>query len=121
VSVSSLWADEGLYWSIAFDTYTPAHHFAEGKADPQFRTKLKIASELVDQALTDGITFRGVVADSFYSEDAGCKRSLRELGVGSVLALKPSHAWWHKEGEIDPPWEAAVAAEWNSTRDPGNW
>ena len=37
-----------------------------------------------------------MVADSFYGEDDGFKRNLEELGVGYVLALKPSHAWWHR-------------------------
>ena len=43
--------------------------------------------------------------------------------MGYVMALKPSHAWWHKEGEIDSPWEAAVAASeaWESPRHPGDW
>jgi hypothetical protein len=41
--------------------------------------------------------------------------------VGYVLALKPSHAWWHKIGEIGSPWEAAVAAEWEDAQKPGDW
>ena len=47
---------------------------------------------------------------------------LEDLGVGYVLALKPSHAWWHKVGEIGSPWEAVLAASeaWNGTRDPGD-
>jgi hypothetical protein len=26
-SVTSLWADERIYWLTAFEPYTPAHHF----------------------------------------------------------------------------------------------
>jgi SRSO17 transposase len=122
VSVTSLLADEKLYWPIAFEPYTPAHHFEGGKADPAFRTKLKIAKELVQRAVEIGVSsFRAVVADSFYGEDEDFKESLEELGVGYVLALKPSHAWWHREGEIGSPWEAAVAAEWEDERHPGDW
>ncbi len=51
VSVSSLWADSGVYSPIDFEPYTPAHYFAKGKKDPQFRTKLKIAVELVRRAV----------------------------------------------------------------------
>src|SRR5215218_3340658 len=69
VSVSSLLADERVYYPVDFEPYTPAHHFNGGKNDPQFRTKLKIASELVELALERGIAFRAVVADSFYGED----------------------------------------------------
>jgi SRSO17 transposase len=108
VSVSSLWADEKIYWAVNFEPYTPAHHFERGKEDPKFRTKLKIASRLVEQALPEGIPFRAVVADSFYGEDEGFKQSLSELGVGYVMALKPSRAWWHRVGEIGSPYEAAV-------------
>ena len=124
VSVTSLWADESAYWPIAFEPYTPAHHFQRGNQDPNFRTKLKIARELVElSAVEEGIPFRAVVADSFYGEDEDFKSSLEELGVGYVLALKPSHAWWHKIGEIGSPWEAALAASeaWNGTRHPGDW
>ena len=51
VSVTSLWADERVYWPVDFEPYTPAHHFEKGKADPLFRTKLKIAIELVQLAV----------------------------------------------------------------------
>ena len=46
-----------------------------------------------------------------------------ELGAGYVLALKPSHAWWHKEDEIGSPWEAALVAGegWEDERHPGDW
>jgi hypothetical protein len=123
VSVTSLWADERVYWPVDFEPYTPAHHFGKGKADPLFRTKLKIATELVQLAVEKGITFRAVVADSFYGEDEGFKEELSKLGVGYVLALKPSHAWWHKEGEIGSPREAAVAAGqgWEDEKRPGAW
>jgi SRSO17 transposase len=124
VSVTSLLADEKLYWPVDLEPYTPAHHFEGGKADPKFRTKLKIASELVERAAVDeGIPFRAVVADSFYGEDEDFKSSLEELEVGYVLALKPSHAWWHKIGEIGSPSEAALAVSeaWEDERHPGDW
>jgi hypothetical protein len=123
VSVTSLWADEGVYHPVDFEPYTPAHHFEGGKNDPGFRTKLKIASQLVELATQRSIPFAAVVADSFYGEDEGFKRSLSEIGVGYVLALKPSHAWWHKEGEVGSPWEAALVAGegWEDERHPGAW
>ena len=123
VSVSSLLADEKIYWPVNFEPYTPSHHFEGGKEDPKFRTKLKIAAQLVEQSVGKGIPFRAVVADSFYGEDEGFKQSLSELEVGYVMALKPSHAWWHKIGEIGSPWEAAVAAGegWEGERSPGDW
>src|ERR687898_2232425 len=98
-------------------------HFEGGKNDPEFRTKLKIASQLVQEALERNIPFRAVVADPCYGEDEGFKQSLSELGVGYVVALKPSHAWWHPVGEIGSPFEAALAAgeAWEDERHPGDW
>jgi SRSO17 transposase len=121
VSVTSLWADERVYYPVDVEPYTPAHHFAKGEKDPQFRTKLKIAVELVRRAVQAKLPFRAVVADSFYGEDRGVKQGLRELGVGYVLALKPSHAWWHPEGAIGSFQEAAQVAGWQSPLRPGQW
>ena len=121
VSVSSLWADERAYYPLEVEPYTPAHHFEAGKSDPRFRTKLKIARQLVKRSVEMGVPFRAVVADSFYGEDRGFKRSLGELGVAYVLSLKKSHCWWHMKGTIGALWEAALAAGWEDAEEPGGW
>jgi SRSO17 transposase len=121
VSVTSLWADAPVYYPLDYEPYTPQHHFALGKADPAFRTKLQIAGELVTAAVAAAVPFRAVVADSFYGEDAGFRRRLHELHVGYVLALKPSHGWWHQEGTIGTLREAAAAAGWRNALHPGAW
>jgi SRSO17 transposase len=121
VSVSSLWAEEGMYYPLAVEPYTPKHHFEGGKADPRFRTKLKIAQQLVQRSVEMGVPFRAVVADSFYGEDEDFRQALSGLGVGYVLALKESHSWWHKEGTIGALWEAALAAGWKDANEPGRW
>jgi SRSO17 transposase len=109
---------------VDFEPYTPSHHFAGGKNGPGFRTKLKIASDLVELAVQRSVPFAAVVADSFYGEEEGFKQRLGELGAGYVLALKPSHAWWHREDEeVGSPWEAALVAGegWQDERHPGDW
>ncbi len=121
VSVTSLWADERVSYPLHVTPYTPAHHFARGKSDPTFRTKLQLALVLVDAALTAKMPFRAVVADSFYGEDEELKRGLRERHLGYVLALKPSHSWWHGEGEVGALWQAAEAAGWKDADNPGQW
>src|SRR5262249_42219977 len=40
VSVTSLWADERVYYPLEVEPYTPEGYFAKGKNDPHFRTKL---------------------------------------------------------------------------------
>jgi SRSO17 transposase len=121
VSVSSLWADEQLYYPVEVEPYTPAHHFRQGKADPAFRTKPELALALVKQAVAQGIPFRAVVADSFYGEDRAFTAGLRAAGIGYVLALKPSHGWWHREGDIGALWQAAAQADWADAAHPGRW
>jgi hypothetical protein len=121
VSVTSLWADEGVYYPVDFEPYTPADYFEQGKQDPQFRTKLKIGVELVRRAVQVPLLFRAVVAASFYGEDRGFRRGLRELHAGYVLALKPSHAWYHPEAEIGSFQEAAGEAGWEGVTHPGCW
>lgn len=88
--------------------------------DPKFKTKLQLAIDLVDAALAATIRFRVAVADCFYGEDETVKCGLRERGVGYVLALKPSHAWWHREGDIGSPQEVA-ASSWEDAEHPGEW
>src|SRR5258708_685150 len=85
VSVTSLWADEGVYYPLDFEPYTPADYFAEGKQAALFRTKLKIAVELVRRAVHVPLPFRAVVADNFYGEDRGFRQGLRDLPVGYVF------------------------------------
>jgi SRSO17 transposase len=121
VSVTSLWADEAVYYPLHYEPYTQAHHFARGKADPQFRTKRQIAVELVGRALAAGVPCRAVVADSFYGEDEPLRAGLRARTLGYVLALPPSWCWWHREGTIGSLQEAVAAAPWGGPEEPGAW
>lgn len=121
VSVSSLWADEGVYYPIDVEPYTPAHHFEQRQADPAFRTKLQLAVELAKRAKDAGIPFRAVVADAFYGKEYAVQQGLTDLGLGYVLALPPSSGWWHREGQIGSLWQAAEAAGWQDAAHPGPW
>lgn len=64
VSVTSLWADEQVYYPLETEPYTPESYFAQGKNDPAFRTRPNIALQLVQQVRKLGWPFRAVVADS---------------------------------------------------------
>lgn len=44
---------------------TPARHFAKGKSDPAFRTKLQIGAELAVRAREAGFAFRAVAAGTY--------------------------------------------------------
>jgi hypothetical protein len=62
-----------------------------------------------------------VVADSFYGEDRGLKQGLRALRVPYVMALKPSHAWWHPQEVAGTLQDVAHEAGWVSAEQPGKW
>ena len=90
VSVSSLYAEERLYYPLEVEPYTPAHHFEGGKRDPAFRTKPHIALQLVERAIEMDLPFRAVVGDILYGEHREFRRALQSRGIAYVLAVKPS-------------------------------
>nr|WP_322973155.1 transposase [Peterkaempfera griseoplana] len=59
VSVTSCWADERVYYPVHACPYTPAPHFAGGRNDPAFRTKLQIAADLARKARDAGLVSPG--------------------------------------------------------------
>jgi SRSO17 transposase len=119
--VTSLWADAQVYYPLEIEPYTPEKYFPKGKNDPAFRTKLKLAWQLVQRAVEQGWPFRAVVADNFYGEDRGLKQELRKLGVPYVMALKPSHTWYHPEEVAGTLQDVAHEAGWQSAEQPGKW
>jgi SRSO17 transposase len=121
VSVGSLWADEGVYYPLAVEPYTPERWFATGKADPAFRTKPQIALALVEQAVADEWPFRAVIADCLYGEHHGFTHGLAQRGVPYVVARKPSHAWRAPVESVGTVWEVAAAGHWVSPEQPGAW
>jgi SRSO17 transposase len=121
VAVTSLWADERIYYPLHLRPYTPAARLPKGKADPNFRTKPQLAVELVDAARDAGFPFRAVVADCFYGENATFERALVEAGLPYVVALKPSSGIWAPAEAVHTPEEAARELRWGGPDDPGDW
>ena len=52
------------------------------------------------RAVADTWPCHAIVADSLYGETETVRTGLDKLKVGDGLALKPSHYWWHVEGEL---------------------
>ena len=121
VAVSTLWADERLYYPLHVQPYTPAERLPRGKKDPAFRTKPQIAMELVDRALSMGLAFRAVVGDCVYGESVHLEGALWEAGLPYVLALRPSRGTWAPEDAAHTPEEAARELRWRGPDDPGDW
>jgi hypothetical protein len=121
VAVTSLWADERVYYPLDVRPYTPAGRLARGKADPAFRTKPQLAVELVEAALESGVDFRAVVADCFYGENDTFEGALAGAALPYVLALKPSHGIWAPAEAVHTPEEAARELRWEGAEAPGDW
>jgi hypothetical protein len=121
VAVTSLWADERIYYPLHARPYTPAERLAKGKADPDFRTKPQLAVELVDAAREAGFAFRAVVADCFYGENATFEGALTRAGLPYVVALKPSSGILAPADAVHTPEEAARELPWGGPDEPGDW
>lgn len=121
VAVTSLWADERVYYPLHVEPYTPAERLPKGKKDSAFRTKPQIAVELVDAALEAGVLFRAVVADCFYGENDTFEGALSSASLPYVLGLKPSHGIWAPADAVHTPEEAARALRWAGPEVPGDW
>jgi hypothetical protein len=121
VAVTSLWADERVYWPVHVQPYTPAARLPKGRRDPGFRTKPQQAAELVAAARTAQIPFRAVVADCFYGDNDGFCEDLGRAKVAYVLAVKPRKGAWAPADQVHTPQAAARQLAWTSPQQPGDW
>jgi DDE superfamily endonuclease len=121
VAVTSLWADERVYWPVHAVPYTPASRLPGGERDPGFRTKPQLAVELVQAAGKAKIPFQAVVADCAYGDNPGFTQALGAAGVAFVLALKPRKGTWAPAEAAHTPTEAASELGWRGPNRPGRW
>lgn len=121
VTVTTVWADERLYYPVHAQPYTPAKHFAKGKSDPSFRTKLAIGADLAAAARDAGFTFRAVAADSAYGDQDGFRGELAEAGLPFVMALRPHRGTWAYGPGAYTPVDAARALAFGGPDAPGDW
>ena len=121
VSVTSLWADEAVYYPLHVAPYTPAKRLAKGKDDPAFRTKPQLAVALIDAAIAAGFSFRAVVADCLYGEHPAVQTALWEGAVPYVMGLRAHRGSWAPADDPHTPEDAARVLPWASPRQPGGW
>ncbi len=121
VAVTTVWADERVYYPLHFAPYTPASRLPKGPGDPAFRTKPQLAVALIDQARGAAVPFRAVVADCFYGDHLGFVEALETARLPYVLALKPSKGTWAPAEAAHTPQEAAQELRWESPAVPGDW
>ena len=112
VVVSTLWADEERYYPLHAEPYTPARRLPKGKADAAFRTKPRIALQLIEAALKAGVLFRAIVADSGYGANPTFVGELFEEGFPFVVSVKPSEGLWAPAAAVQTPQAAAAELPW---------
>ncbi len=121
VAVSSLWADERVYYPLHVQPYTPAPRLPLGKKDGSFRTKPQLALELVKAARIAGVPFRAVVADCAYGDNVNFEAGLWQDGLPYVVSLKPSKGSWAPAGAAHTPAQAARRLRWRGPAHPDDW
>jgi SRSO17 transposase len=121
VSVTSLWADEEVYYPLHVAPYTPAKRLPKGKDDPAFRTKPQLAVELVDAAIEAGFAFRAVVADCLYGEHPAVQTALWDGAIPYVMGLRAHRGSWAPADDPHTPEDAARVVPWDGPRAPGGW
>src|SRR5262249_40658146 len=103
VTVTTVWADERLYYPVHAVPYTPAKHFARGKHGPAFRTRVATGGAWATRARDAGFAFRAVAADSAYGDQDGFRAELAEAGLPFVMALKPRRGTWAYGADAHTP------------------
>jgi SRSO17 transposase len=123
VAVTTCWADERVYYPLHTIPYQPASRLPGGRADPDFRTKGQIATDLVTRAVAAGIRFRALVADCFYgpSESPRFIDDLDAAGIPFVVALKPGQPITGPGEGTTTPARAAAALGFGSAAKPKPW
>jgi hypothetical protein len=121
VTVTTLWADERVYYPVHAVPCTPARHFAKGKNDPGFRTRLAIGAGPAARARAAGFCFRAVAADSAYGDQDGFRAELAGAGLPFVMALRPRRGTRAHGPDAHTPVDAARALAWGGPEEPGDW
>jgi SRSO17 transposase len=67
VAVVSCYANLTKHIPLNLRFYKPEAEFICGKNDPDFKSKLDFAKELIEETITAGITFSHIVFDSWYA------------------------------------------------------
>jgi hypothetical protein len=121
VAVTTVWADEHVYYPLHCAPYTPASRLPKGTADPGFQTKPQLAVRLIAQARAAAVPFRAIVADCFYGDHLGFVEAVEQAHLPYVLSLKPTKGTWAPPEAAHTPQEAAEDLAWESPNAPGDW
>jgi hypothetical protein len=121
VTVTTLWADERLYYPLFAEPYTPARRLPGGKGDPAFATKWRIAARQAIAAAQAGVVFRAAVADCAHGDIDDLRAQLRQAGLPWVVAVGPCRGTRAYGDQAHTP--ATLPVRWPGAApdDPGDW
>jgi SRSO17 transposase len=89
VTVMSSFSSKSKYFPINFKFYQPASEFRFGKNDYKFKSKISLARELIDDAISKNIKFSHICFDSWYGSDE-LLESIDQEGLKFIAELRPN-------------------------------
>ena len=121
VTVTTLWADERLYYPRACRALYPGQALREREEQSGVPHQAGDRRGSRGPGRAAGFAFRAVAADSAYGDQDGFRGELAEAGLPFVMALKPRRGTWAYGADAYTPADAARALAWNGPADPGDW
>jgi len=111
VAVSLHWSSAEASCPLLWRLYLPQEWLEDGaraeevKVPPGtvYRSKTELALEVIDQALAWGLPALPVVVDSFYGNDFGFRRALRERHLSYAAQVEPSTVVWTSDPNLPLP------------------
>lgn len=98
IGVASCFAVRGRYVPLNVKFYKTEAEFTYGKEDPEFRSKLDFAKELIQEARDKNIPFDYCVFDSWYSA-SDVLTFIHEKGLHFISEMKSDRKFYFKNPE----------------------
>lgn len=89
IVVCSSYADSVKRYPINLRPYRPSDEFIDGEYDPEFKTKIELARELISDAISKGINFSHIIMDTWY------------FAVGLVKFIDKKGLFWISEADVN--------------------
>ncbi|NET90199.1 MAG: hypothetical protein F6K45_19235 [Kamptonema sp. SIO1D9] len=69
------------------------------KPEDSYKTKIKIAAEIITELVEVGFNIEVVLADSLYGEAKQCTRTLDNHNLSWIVAIRDNHGVWMPQEE----------------------
>ncbi len=121
VTVTTVWADERLYYPVHAVPYTPARHFAKGRATRGSGPSCRSARTWPSGRRRRGSRSGRWPPTAPTGTRTGSAAELADAGLPFVMALKPHRGTWAYREQAHTPVDAARALLWGRPDEPGDW